>query len=101
MEIRGTKATMKLDRARLAIYPEGGELIGRLGESEPEILLRSREDGTIAHIRNFLDCVRSRQTPTADIRVAVDAARAAHLGNLSLKQERKVKWNTKEERLEG
>jgi predicted dehydrogenase len=100
MEIRGTKATMKLDRARLAIYPEGGELIGKLGEGEPEILIRSREDGTIAHIRNFLDCVRSRQTPSADIHVAVEAARAAHLGNLSLRQERKIRWNTKEERLE-
>ncbi len=100
MEIRGTKATMKLDRSRLAIYPESGELIGKLGEREPEILLRSNGDGTITHIANFLDCVRSRKTPTADIRVAVEAARAAHLGNLSLRQERKIKWNTKQERLE-
>jgi predicted dehydrogenase len=101
MEIRGTRATMKLDRAHLAIYPESSDMIGKLGEIKPEILLRSSEDGTIAHIRNFLDCVRSRQTPTADIKVAVEAARAAHIGNLSLRQERKIKWNVKQERLES
>ncbi|MCI0388641.1 MAG: Gfo/Idh/MocA family oxidoreductase [Acidobacteria bacterium] len=101
MEIRGTKATMKLDRERLAIYPENGELIGKSGEGKPEILLRTGPDGTIAHIRNFLDCIRSRQAPTAGIRVAVDAARAAHLGNLSLRQERKIKWNASQERLES
>jgi predicted dehydrogenase len=94
LEIRGTRATMKLDRARLAIYPEGGQLIGKLGEIEPEILIRSRADGTIAHVRNFLDCVKSRKTPAADIRAAVDCANAAHLGNLALRQERRMKWET-------
>jgi predicted dehydrogenase len=97
MEIRGTKATMKLDRAQLAIYPEGSELIGKLGAIEPEILIRSTHDGTIDHVRNFLDCVKSRQTPTANIRVA----NAAHLGNLALKQERKLKWNAKTGKVEG
>ena len=101
MEIRGTKATMKLDRSRLAIYPEGGELIGKLGEVEPEILIRSTHDGTIDHVRNFLDCVKSRKTPNANIRVAVDCANAAHLGNLALKQERKVKWNAKTGKIES
>ncbi|MCI0389272.1 MAG: Gfo/Idh/MocA family oxidoreductase [Acidobacteria bacterium] len=101
MEIRGRKGTMKLDRNHLAVYPEGGELIGKLGQMKPEILIESRGDGTVPHIRNFLDCVKSRKTTTANIRVAVEAARAAHLGNLALKQERKIKWNALQERIEG
>jgi predicted dehydrogenase len=101
MEIRGTKATMKLDRSHLAIYPEGSELIGKLGSVEPEILIRSTHDGTIDHVRNFLDCVKSRKTPTANIRVAVDCANAAHIGNLAFKQERKVKWDAKTGKIEG
>ncbi|MBS1812060.1 MAG: Gfo/Idh/MocA family oxidoreductase [Acidobacteria bacterium] len=95
LEIRGTRGTMKLDRSRLAIYPEGGELIGKLGEVEPEIMIRSRRDGTIDHVRNFLDCVKSRKKPNADIRVAVDCANAAHIGNLAFKQDRKVRWNVR------
>ena len=59
MEIRGIKGTMKLDRNHLAVYPEGGALIGKLGEMKPETLIESRGDGTVAHIRNFLDCVKA------------------------------------------
>lgn len=90
MEIRGTKGTMKLDRSRLAIYFEGGKLIGQAGERRPDWLIESRGDGTISHVRNFLDCVKSRREPTANIRVAVAAARAAHLGNLALKQGKRI-----------
>jgi predicted dehydrogenase len=101
MEIRGTKGTMKLDRNHLAVYPEGVEIISKLGQMKPETLLLSSDDGTVAHIRNFLDCVKSRKTPTANIRVAVEAARAAHLGNLALKQDRRIRWNAQQERIEG
>ena len=101
LEIRGMKGTMKLDRSHLAVYPEGGEFIGKLGQMKPETLLLSDDDGTIPHIRNFLDCVKSRRTPTANIRVAVEAARAAHLGNLALKQDRRIRWNAQQERIEG
>jgi predicted dehydrogenase len=101
MEIRGTKGTMKLDRSHLAVYPEGVEVISKLGQMKPETLLLSDDDGTIPHIRNFLDCVKSRRTPTANIRVAVEAARAAHLGNLALKQDRRIRWNAQQERIEG
>jgi predicted dehydrogenase len=101
MEIRGTKGTMKLDRSHLAVYPEGVEVISKLGQMKPETLLLSNDDGTVPHIRNFLDCVKSRQTPTANIRVAVEAARAAHLGNLALKQDRRIRWNAQQERIES
>jgi predicted dehydrogenase len=101
MEIRGVKGTMKLDRNRLAVYPEGAAQGGKPGEAPPEVLIESRGDGTVAHIRNFLDCVKSRKTPTANIRVAVEAARASHLGNLALKQDRRVKWNAQQERAES
>jgi hypothetical protein len=86
---------LKIDRDRLAFYSETSK------SPEPEIFVRSLQDGTIAHIRNFLDCVRSRKAPTANIRVAHEAARASHLGNLSLKTHRKVKWNVQQGRLES
>jgi len=101
LEIRGTKGTMKLDRQQLAVYAEGGELIGRKAEQEPETVIKSRGDGTLDHLKNFLDCARSRKAPTADIRVAHEAARAAHLGNLSLREGRRVNWNAQQERVEG
>lgn len=101
LELRGTKGTMKLDRERLVVYPEAGAGFSRAGDAKHSILLESKGDGTATHIRNFLDCVKSRKTPTADIRVAVEAARAAHIGNLALKQERKVRWNAQQAKLES
>jgi predicted dehydrogenase len=101
IEFRGTKGTLKIDRERLAVYSETSKNVSRTNSPEPEIFVRSLADGTIAHLRNFLDCVRSRKPPTANIRVAHEAARSSHLGNLSLKAQRKVKWNAQQERLEG
>jgi predicted dehydrogenase len=101
LEIRGVKGMMKVDRNRLAFYAENGELIGRYDSTEPEILIRSRGDGTIDHLKNFLDCVRSRETPSAPVRVGVDAARAAHLGNLALRKQRRVKWDARQAQVES
>jgi predicted dehydrogenase len=100
LEIRGTKGTMKLDRNYLAVYPEGGEMIAKWGQMKPAIMIESGGDGTVQHIRNFLDCVKSRKAPSANIRVGVEAARASHLGNLALKQDRRIRWNAQKEQIE-
>jgi hypothetical protein len=68
---------------------------------EPEILIRAHGDGTLNHLQNFLDCIRSRKTPTANIRVAHEAARTSHIGNLSLKMQRKVRWNEELQKVEA
>jgi hypothetical protein len=84
--IRGSRAMMKLNRDGFAIYPEGVVPFEKTQYPEPEIAMRSLEDGTVDHMRNFLACTRSRKTPNADIRSAVTAARAAHLGNLAYRK---------------
>jgi predicted dehydrogenase len=100
IEFRGTNGTLKIDREHLAFYSEESKNVAGTNSPEPEIFVRSLEDGTINHLLNFLDCVRSHKTPTANIRVAHEAARASHLGNLSLKSQGKVKWDTHKERVE-
>ncbi len=84
--LRGTKAMMKINRDGFAVYPEGIVPAEKTNYPEPEIAMRSMGDGTIAHIRNFLDCVRSRKAPNGDVKAAVAAARAAHLGNLAYRK---------------
>ena len=101
IEFRGSKATLKIDRSHLAVYSETSRDLPGTLLPEPEIIVRSQEDGTVAHLQNFLDCVRNRKTPNANIRVAHEAARASQLGNLSLKKGRRVNWNREEQRIEG
>ena len=46
-----------------------------------------------SHARNFLDCVKSRQRPAADIEEGHRSTTACHLANLSLRLGRKLRWN--------
>ena len=49
------------------------------------------------HARNFLDCVKSRQTPVSDLASGHRVATACHLANLSLRLGRSLGWDAKEE----
>ncbi len=93
IEFRGTEATLKIDRAHLAVYPEGLRLAPGSEAPEPQIFVRSEHDGTIDHVKNFLDCVRTRKTPNAPITVGVEAARASWIGNIALKRGLKTVWD--------
>ena len=83
---RGSRAMMKINRDGFAVYPEGVVPFEKTQYPEPEIAMRSLGDGTVEHMKNFLDCVRSRKTPNAPVKSAVAAARAAHLGNLAYRK---------------
>jgi predicted dehydrogenase len=50
-----------------------------------------------AHVRNFLDCVKSRQQPVSDLESGHRVATACHLANLSLQLGRKLKWDVLKE----
>ena len=85
MMIRGTKAAMRLHRSGFEVYGE----IPRYAEgfTMPPVTAqeKSARDGGLDHMKNFLDCVRSRQTPTAPVEVGVAAARAGHVANLAMR----------------
>jgi len=93
IEFRGSQATLKIDREHLAVYPEGVKSVPGTQAPEPEILVRSERDGAVDHMKNFLDCVRSRTTPNASIQVGFEAARTSWIGNLALKRGAKVVWD--------
>jgi predicted dehydrogenase len=96
LEFRGDEATLKIDRDRLAVYSEASRRNGLpyRPTPEPEIFVRSEADGTIAHLANWLDCVRSRKSPNAPMRVGAEAARASHIANQSLVAAgARVRWN--------
>jgi hypothetical protein len=65
-------------------------------EEEPAIVKKSAKGfgyATDLHVENFLDCVRTRKTPTAPMRVAFPAALVVQMANMSLKDGRRYKWN--------
>ncbi len=93
----GSKATLEVSRAALALYEDPGRFIynsaSRRWRPEPKLYVESEYEGTSDNLQRWLDGIRSRQTPNTNIRVGVEAARAAHLGNAALISGRKAKWD--------
>ena len=43
------------------------------------------------HLRNFVDCVKSRHTPVADIHTGVTSSLLCHLGNAAYRLGREIR----------
>jgi predicted dehydrogenase len=87
----GTKALMRLHRGGFGVYPEQPRYTELPDLKDVAQEVHSEHDGTIEHVQNFLDCVRSRNTPNAPVEVGVAAARAGHLGNQALRSGQTVR----------
>jgi predicted dehydrogenase len=83
--IRGTKAAMRLWRGGFSVYQEFPRYSENPQPSEPIMEVKSKIDGTVSHMKNFLECAASRKTPNAPIEVGVSAARAGHVANLAMR----------------
>ena len=53
------------------------------------------------HMGNFIDCVRSRQTPISDVVSQHRSVSACHLANISLRLGRKLNWDAAKEEFVG
>jgi predicted dehydrogenase len=78
LEFRGTEGTLKINRSGFSVYHE------HLDEGKNPVLTASSfRDGTISHMENFFECIKTRKDPTAPVETGVAAARAGHIGNLA------------------
>jgi predicted dehydrogenase len=80
-----------LDRADSKAYRKG---------AKPQIEPKSGkgDDSTALHARNFLDCVKSRAKPNADVEMAHRDTSAALIGNIALKTKSYLEWDAKTEK---
>jgi predicted dehydrogenase len=72
--------------------PETGSGVG----GEPNIV-GSDEADTEAHMRNFFDCVRSREEPNCPFELGFSSAIACQMAIASLRQGRTVEWDPEKE----
>src|SRR5207253_10983866 len=77
LEFRGSNATLKLDRSGCSVYREG---VPR--EQNPILSEHSYRDGTIDHVENFLDCIKSRKEPNAPVAPRLAVGAPGHSANL-------------------
>lgn len=52
-----------------------------------------------AHVRNFLDCLKTRKQPVLNLDVGHHVSTVAHLGNIAYRTGRKVSWDAEKEKV--
>jgi predicted dehydrogenase len=90
LEFRGTEATLKINRSGFGVYHEGVE-----GKENPVVRAESFQDGTIKHMQNFFDCIKTRKEPNAPVETGVAAARAGQIANLAYQRGGQIAWPLK------
>lgn len=105
MAFYGTEAALFVDRIGMELYPEPkaapGEVVarGRGVKWEPrmEKFAKNEDEPTPLHAKYFVDAVRSRKQPMADIHVGIRSTITPLLGNIAAKLGRKLKWDPETE----
>jgi len=90
LDFRGTEATLKLNRGGFGVYHEGVA-----GKDNPVVKAESFRDGTISHMQNFFECIKSRKEPNAPVETGVAAARAGQIANLAYRRTGQITWPPK------
>lgn len=121
LEFLGTKGSMTLSREGYRVisdlrtapenhipqflgHPAGGPR--RLSNVEAKPWTAALEERAsnillVSHVRNFLDCIKSRERPVATVEAGHRTATACHLANISLRLGRKVRWDAEKEEIVG
>jgi predicted dehydrogenase len=88
-QLDGDRARMDIGREECRVYNQG--------EEETPVIVKTSERGfgyaTDLHVRNFLECVRTRKTPAAPMRIGFQACLVTLLANLSLRTGKRVRWD--------
>ena len=121
LEFFGTKGSLAISRSGFEVFPDmksnpanaipvfkGHPAGGPVREDVmPEAWIKAvKEPGSSneqfdLHARNFIDCIKSRQRPIADIEGGHRTTTACHLANLSLRLGRKLRWDVEKEQIVG
>jgi predicted dehydrogenase len=92
----GTEASLIVDAAGWELFAEPQK---RGAVIEMKRASRSDEKVRVQHVRNFLDCVKSRQMPVENLDVGHHVTAIAHLGNIALRSQSRIEWDGAAERI--
>jgi predicted dehydrogenase len=86
LEICGTEGRLWISREKYEFHPAGRD-------AKPVIVEAQPYDFTLDHVKNFLECVRTRQRPNGDVLIGHRSAQASHLGNIAYVEKRRLKFD--------
>ena len=85
----GNDATLVIDRSSWDLYPEssGGKF------KVPALPRQMGTDSHEAHVRNWIECLKTRKDPNCPIETGRLAAVYTHMGNIALRSKSRLAWN--------
>ncbi len=107
VQLLGTKGNLYVDENGYKIEPGKPGQFQNWKPIEPEEKklggnttfgdLKTKEDTTANLIRNFLDCVKSRQSPLCTLEEGHRSTSFAHLANIALQMKMRLQWDADKE----
>jgi predicted dehydrogenase len=92
----GEQARLDVKREEFKVYKLGAEETPAEGYKSE----KGFSYATDLHVANFLECIRTRQRPTAPMALGFQAALVVQMTNISLKHGRRITWNAQEQKIE-
>jgi predicted dehydrogenase len=81
VSFHGEKGTLVVDRSGWKVY------------DSKEPLTSDTSDQLGAHLENFIDCIRTRQRPNADIEIGHTSTTMCHLGNIAFRVGHEIRFD--------
>ena len=101
MLFHGTEGTLFVDRQGLEIVPETRKSGDATVERTEGLKVENSNEHHLDHMKNFLECVRSRSKPIADIEIGHRSTTTALLGNIAYRTGHRIEWDVARERILG
>ena len=100
-EFYGTDATLRFDEMGLQILPEKSRSIPGKKQTDRALPLEVKDpnENLTEHVRNFLDCVKSRKRPASDIELGHRATSTCLLGNIAYRTKERLVWDVANQKL--
>ncbi|MGQ9505515.1 MAG: Gfo/Idh/MocA family protein [Thermogutta sp.] len=101
LELRGTLGAAYIGGRKFEIIPERG---GQFQDPKPRLepitveIPAGENDMTVDHARNFLDCIKSRAMPNADVEIGHRSTTCSLIANISYAVGARLEWDPVKER---
>ena len=91
----GNNGVLVVDRNGWEVLPETDSVEKKRAYKMPGVPKagKARTEGLDLHAQDFLECMRSRKKPAADVQVGHESVQTCHLANIAYRTGRIVKWD--------
>jgi predicted dehydrogenase len=102
-EFHGENGLLVVDRGGWEVYSETDRF------KQPERVFRMQAlprrlvagDFHLEHVKNFVECLKTRKTPTADVEIGHKSITTPHLANIAVRLRRHIRWDPAAEKIIG